>query len=295
MRLRNIRRKLEDGQRRYRSNKRRCEDGPNPDKEEEDGSGTTEWINLMKRLRPSTDNISSIKAAMQKTFTWRRSWIAKHSPSLSEIFEEYPHFLDMPTLLDTEFGKMFEGKGDLFLRRWEATIIPKLKAIAIMETGDLASLKDMENQNEDEKCYTMLVVLTHLLPPVAMSRCSVKFALTFLVDFVPAGSSIASLCDDCSSQTNQPQLICVGNLRAAAKQHVIVGKSDRITVPLEEGLTSAVDKLFKLYWVCNLAYPCQLSSVFCFFEHIYDMPLSTSRKAKVLKLSSKVKASQFTA
>ncbi|KAG9278024.1 hypothetical protein AMEX_G6002 [Astyanax mexicanus] len=108
---------------------------------------------------------------MQKTFTWRRSWIAKHSPSLSEIFEEYLRFLDMPTLLDTEFGKMFEGKGDLFLRRWEATIIPKLKAIAIMETGDLASLKDMENQNEDEKCYTMLVVLTHLLPPVAMSRC----------------------------------------------------------------------------------------------------------------------------
>ncbi|KAG9278175.1 hypothetical protein AMEX_G5993, partial [Astyanax mexicanus] len=148
MRLRNIRRKLEDGQRSYRSNKRRCEDGPNPDKEEEDGSGTSEWINLMKRLRPSTDNISSIKAAMQKTFTWRRSWIAKHSPSLSEIFEEYLHFLDMPTLLDTEFGKMFEGKGDLFLRRWEATIIPKLKAIAIMETGDLASLKDMENQNE---------------------------------------------------------------------------------------------------------------------------------------------------
>ncbi|KAL7852460.1 hypothetical protein SRHO_G00182450 [Serrasalmus rhombeus] len=149
----------------------------------------------MKRLRPSTDNISSIKAAMQKTFTWRRSWIAKHSPSLSEIFEEYPRFLDMPTLLDTEFGKMYEEKGDLFLRRWEATIIPKLKAIGIMETGDLASLiKDMEHQNE--------------------------------------------------------------------------------------GLTCAVDKLFKLYWVCNLAYPCQLSSVFCFFEHIYDMPLSTNRKAK---------------
>lgn len=69
-----------------------------------------------------------------ETFTWRRSWIAKRSPSLSETFEEYPRFLDMPTLLDTEFGKMFEGKGDLFLRRWEATIIPKLKAIAIMET-----------------------------------------------------------------------------------------------------------------------------------------------------------------
>ncbi|KAG9267221.1 hypothetical protein AMEX_G18038 [Astyanax mexicanus] len=168
MRLRNVRRKLEDGQRRYRSHKRRSEDGLTSDKEEEDGSGTTEWINLMKRFRPSTDNISSIKLQCRKPC---RSWIAKHSPSLSEIVEEYPHFLDMPTLLDTEFGKMNEGGKDLFLRRWEATIIPKLKAIAIMETGDLASLKDMEHQNEDEKCYTMFVVLTHLLPPVAMSRC----------------------------------------------------------------------------------------------------------------------------
>ncbi|XP_028449633.1 uncharacterized protein LOC114565647 isoform X2 [Perca flavescens] len=179
MRLRNIRRKLEEGQRRY-SRHKRCRDVEEMSssvQDEGDGSEVREFINLMKRLRPSAENMSSIKSAMQKTFTWRRSWISKHSPTMEKILQEYPRFLDIPTLLDTEFGKMHQGKGDLFLRRWEASIMPKLKAVAARE--------------KDEKCYIMLVVLTHLLPPIAASRCSVKSAITQLVDFVPAGSTIA--------------------------------------------------------------------------------------------------------
>lgn len=37
----------------------------------------------------------------------------------------------------------------------------------------------------DEKCLTFLTVLTYLLPPMPGSRCSVKSAISFLVDFVP--------------------------------------------------------------------------------------------------------------
>ncbi|XP_028446842.1 uncharacterized protein LOC114563968 isoform X1 [Perca flavescens] len=248
---------------------------------------------------------------------------------MEEILQEYPRFLDIPTLLDTEFGKMHQGKGDLFLRRWEASIMPKLKAVAAREKGDVASLVEgMEDQTDgifvtfnffnfstklfnmlmftsllpqphpprflfaDEKCYIMLVVLTHLLPPVAASRCSVKSAITQLVDFVPAGSTIASLYNTSQdpAQSTQPQLVCIGHLRGGSQQYVIVGKSDKIAIPLDEGLACAVDKLFKLYWVCNLAYPAPLSSVFSFVEYIYDLPMSTNRRAKVLELISKVKS-----
>lgn len=53
------------------------------------------------------------------------------------------------TQLDTEFGKMHQGKGDLFLRRWEASIMPKLKAVAAREKGDVASLVEgMEDQTD---------------------------------------------------------------------------------------------------------------------------------------------------
>lgn len=196
MRLRNIRRKLEEGQRRYSRHKRSRDvnEMSSSVQDEGDSSDVREFINLMKRLRPSAENISSIKSAMQKTFTWRRSWISKHSPTMEEILQEYPRFLDIPTLvgvflypllcrfkqlktshsfcaiidklidevylyyvslstattqLDTEFGKMHEGKGDLFLRRWEASIMPKLKAVAASEKGDVASLVEgMEDQSD---------------------------------------------------------------------------------------------------------------------------------------------------
>ena len=51
--------------------------------------------------------------------------------------------------LCAEFDKVHEGRGDLFIRRWEATIIPKLKAVAVLEKGDVASLiEEVEDQTE---------------------------------------------------------------------------------------------------------------------------------------------------
>lgn len=179
-----------------------------------------------------------------------------------------------------------------FLRRWEANIIPKLKRVAELEPRLSSLLRGAELWNEDETCYAYLVLLTHLLPPVGTNRCSLKSAIDYLVDFAPAGVSITSLCNDpdASSTTHQPQLTCIGDPRSASRQYVIVAKNDKIAIPLDDGLTCSVDKLFKLYWVCNLSYPAQLSSVFTFFEYIYDLPFSTNRKTKVLELISQINA-----
>ncbi|XP_041944278.1 uncharacterized protein LOC121706515 isoform X2 [Alosa sapidissima] len=215
MRLRNIRRKLEAGQPRYTKCKKGCDTaldtGARSEQDQGESSETGEWITLMKRLRPSSENIPSIKSAMENTYTRRRAWISKATPTLTEIFNEYPRFLDMPNLMDIEFGKITAGKTDQFIRKWEASIIPKLRAVAALEKGGVASLTEgMEDQTDDEKCYTMLVVLTHLLPPMPGSRCSVKSAITFLIDFVPPGTSIASLCDNSEmASRTQPQLICM--------------------------------------------------------------------------------------
>ncbi|KAF1381326.1 hypothetical protein PFLUV_G00152730 [Perca fluviatilis] len=293
--LRNLRRNLEQGQRRYRKRKvtNDCT-GPEKPDTTEDGhaSSTNEWATLIKRLRPSAENLSAIKSGMEKTYTCRRSWITKDSPTVAEIFNEYPRFLDMPSLLDSEFGKLTGGKTDLFLRRWEANIIPKLKSVAALEPRVSSLLKGIEEKTEDDTCYTFLVLLTHLLPPVGASRCSLRSAITHLVDFTPPGTSIASLCNDpaAPSTTHQPQLICIGDLKWYNRAYVIVAKNDKVTIPLDDGLTCSVDKLFKLYWVCNLSYPAPLSSVFTFFEYVYDLPFSTQRKTKVLELISQLKA-----
>ncbi|CAI5671378.1 unnamed protein product [Oreochromis niloticus] len=73
-------------------------------------------------------------SGMEETYTSRRACISKDSPTAAEIFREYPQFLDMPSLVDLEFGKLTGGKTDLFLRKWEASIIPKLKSVAALET-----------------------------------------------------------------------------------------------------------------------------------------------------------------
>ncbi|XP_039859147.1 uncharacterized protein LOC120723321 [Simochromis diagramma] len=292
--LRNLRRNLDQGQRRYKKRKVTNDCGEDKKLRQEDGntSSTDEWVTLIKRLRPSAENLPTIMSGMEETYTSRRAWISKDSPTAAEIFREYPRFLDLPSLLDLEFGKLTGGKADLFLRKWEASIIPKLKSVAALETRMSSLLKDFEEKTEDEACYTALVVLTHLLPPVGASRCSLKSAITHLVDFALPGTSIASLCSDpeASSTTHQPQLICIGDLKSATRQYIIVAKNDKVTIPLNDGLTCAVDKLFKLYWVCNLSYPAPLGSVFTFFEFVYDLPLSTQRKTKVLELIAQIKA-----
>ncbi|CAL8370535.1 unnamed protein product [Boreogadus saida] len=301
MKLRNLRRDMEESQRRYRRKNKTCgtvtltltSSMANTDED------VSEWVTLAKRMKPSPENLSTIMRAMDRTYTHRRIWITTQSPSLAEIFNQYPRFVDMPHLLDLDFDKQFEGKADLFLRKWETNIIPKLMKVAALEMSeDLENPSTTGNNSDDMLCFKALQVLTHLLPPTASgrgagwSRCSVKSAISYLMDFVQPGTSISSLLDNPDpSRGHQPSIVCIGHPSGAAQQYLIVAKSDKIAVPLgDEGLTCAIDKLFKMYWVCNLKYPVQLQSVFSFLEHIYELPISVNKRSKVIELISKLQA-----
>lgn len=121
MRLRNIRRKIEACQRRYSKRKVGCVAGQaSEDQGESSTSVTSEWVTLMKRLRPTTENIPSIKSAMEKTYTGRRMWISKESPTLTEIFNEYPRFLDVPSLV----GLIFYFNYSSYFKPLARTITP---------------------------------------------------------------------------------------------------------------------------------------------------------------------------
>nr|XP_023660208.1 uncharacterized protein LOC111840046 [Paramormyrops kingsleyae] len=256
-----MRRHLEEGQRRYQRKRKVPSVSTGPSTTQADDPN--EWLTVIKRMKPSSENITTIRTAMDKTFNHRRNWISAQSPAVSEIAQQYPRFIDMPSLLDVEFGKMFEGKGEMLIRKWESTVMPKLESIAALEKGSITSLlHQITDCNDNEKCYTMLRILTHLLPPTSgrgavSSHCSVKSAISYLLDIVP---------------------------------FAIVARNDRVVIPLEdESLTCALDKLFKFYWVFNLVYPAQLTSVFIFLEYVYDLPMSKiARRSKVLELISKL-------
>ncbi|KAL1282323.1 hypothetical protein QQF64_001126 [Cirrhinus molitorella] len=93
--------------------------------------------------------------------------------------------------MDIEFSKLKDGKKDLFIWKWEGTIIPKLKEIAsLKKKNDFRHLLEKaDNQQDDELCYMpMLKILIHLLPPtasgrsVAGSRCCVNSAVSYLLE-----------------------------------------------------------------------------------------------------------------
>lgn len=87
----------------------------------------------------------------------------------------------------------------------------------------------------------------------------------------------------------QPRLVSRGHPSTTSAQYVIVAANDNVVIPLqEEGLTCSLDKLFKLYWVCNLAYPVQLTSVFGFIEHIYGLQISGGKRSKIVELAAKL-------
>lgn len=58
----------------------------------------SEWKTMIKKMRPCQENISTIKEGMEKTHANRRLWITASSPTVEEIFAEYPRFVDMPYL-----------------------------------------------------------------------------------------------------------------------------------------------------------------------------------------------------
>lgn len=133
---------------------------------------------------------------------------------------------------------------------------------------------------------------SHATAGIAASLISVLSALFIL----QMGTSITSflqtsgtVCDSSNQQTiNQPRLVSLGYPNTGA-QYVIVASNDAVAIPLQdESLACCLDKLFKLYWICNLAYPIQLASVFGFMEHVYGLQISGGKRAKIVELVAKL-------
>ncbi|CAL8372932.1 unnamed protein product [Arctogadus glacialis] len=157
MRLRNLRRNLHDDQHRFQR----------------------------KRSRPTTTNPrASITVEMP---------IEGEELIVEGIFAEYPRFVDMPYLFDTEFGRILPGKADVFNLKWEATIVPNI--LKISTASEPSGLPPVPAN--DASCYKALQKLIQLLPPTSSGRgkgygkCSVKSALAYLLDIKPGPELIS--------------------------------------------------------------------------------------------------------
>ena len=89
-------------------------------------------------------------------------------------------------------------------------------------------------------------------------------------------------------QQQWTSLVSVGH-PSSAVQYVIIAANDHVVIPLQdEGLTCGLDKLFELYWVCNLAYLLQVAAVFKFMGHVYGMQISGGKRSRIMELVAKL-------
>ncbi len=66
--------------------------------------------------------------------------------------------------MDIEFSKLTDGKEDLFIRKWEGTIIPKLKEMASLEKkNDIRHLLEKADNQQDGMicCLKVCCMCTH--------------------------------------------------------------------------------------------------------------------------------------
>ncbi|KAK0149022.1 hypothetical protein N1851_010537 [Merluccius polli] len=162
------------------------------------------------------------------------------SPTVEEIVAEYPRFVDMPYLFDTEFGRMLPGKADVFNRKWEAIIVPNI--LKISTASEPSSLPPVP---ENDVAASNLIRERERLRQM---QCKVSFSLPLGYKAATGGISSAPPC------VHRPN---------ATAQYVVVAEKDKVAIPLEDnGLSFAIDKLFKMIWVCNAVFPAQLTSVF---------------------------------
>ncbi|XP_064170342.1 uncharacterized protein LOC135242934 [Anguilla rostrata] len=315
-RLRNFRRTLEADKKKYVLKRRRAELGlaePKARAGPGEGQGaeeTRKWVSLLKKTRPLSKNLPTIRSGMERTFAARRKWMSSKRPSVNAVLAEYPRFLDVPSTIDLEFEKMFPGKGDTFLTQWSACVLPKVRQIAEREKHPeiAALLQQAASQQEDACTLTMLKVLIHLLPPTNTGRaslptkCSIKHAIRYLVDIVPMDTKVSSLfCDPgppagpAPRDQAKPYILSMGPLDTPGRQLYILAPAERVALPLLEGsLVAAVDKLFKFLRVFGLGYPMQLGSLYGFLEHLYGLEKPHSvpggKRSKVLELVSRLHA-----
>lgn len=69
-------------------------------------------------MKPTPENRSSIRMGMDKTYTHRRFWISSQSPTLAEIVENYPRFIDMPYLVSLLRNAITAIWGELYTVYW---------------------------------------------------------------------------------------------------------------------------------------------------------------------------------
>ncbi|XP_005464402.1 uncharacterized protein LOC100708577 [Oreochromis niloticus] len=244
----------------------------------------SEAIALMKH----TADEGIVMMKMKQTFNYRQKMI--HDPvKSSDIFLDFPRFLDIGGLIEQDFTLMFdEATSAKFLEKWPTVYKQKVleQSRGLTQSDDLQYLAqnaectiEVENGWDGDMSY--ILILVHLLPPSPHGRkrpgkLSARQACEHLVKFIKTGTSIQGHLDGIT-ESLQPYLLAVGTQRSVIHKYFVV--IDKHAVPCKSpGSLACFDELFKAHFVFGTSYDHDLVNMYNFLQTaIYEIDVDTTK------------------
>ncbi|CAF0991420.1 unnamed protein product [Brachionus calyciflorus] len=236
------------------------------------------YIIFMKNKFICTDQDKrDVEDAMEKTKKYRLEWIKTKAPSITEILEKYPKYLQIFHLLITDFEYLFPGKERIFIHNWSNNFPNKIvKYASNLKDSFIQNLiKEFSSTtNLNKQNQIALEILCILVSEYSIKKIKPKISkydvYKYLVKKFKFGITFLEITDQCNNLTNQPILVIIENEND--EQYFI--KLDNQYIEIKTNFINSFDILFKIFWVFNVDYPIQLNSLFVFIEFMNDLYMS---------------------
>ncbi|XP_071497429.1 uncharacterized protein [Diadema antillarum] len=235
-----------------------------------DMKATTEW--LKSHDTPHKD----VVAKMEQTAAYRRDFVhsnlprsSKNKPCVTEVLAEFPHLLS-PGMIEQDYNKLFDGKGDLLFTKWPVVSSCILDYGNRISPGWKVKFGVQERRDEDftqeEKANLAFLMLSHLFPGKKSSkggRASSQESLECFIDCQKEGTSLEAYRKD--HGRNQPFVLAVGNNVCQPIQCFVILESQ---VFERKSLVSAVDLCYKIFQIFDLEYPAQARAMWVILDTV---------------------------
>ncbi|CAH2085699.1 unnamed protein product [Euphydryas editha] len=253
----------------------------------------TQKVSVMKNCNPTDQNKEKIITLLEETRSFRRQWIEQSSPTISEIFTQYPRLLDYDgEMIEREFDSLHPKSADNFMKKFPTFYAPRIyhyvKQCKPTLYTESAIIKD-ENLRALMMLCTLLPVSNSIITRKGKGKGKKReheesnenpeplktnaFPNKDLLKIVAYGTDLTNYVKDLKERqiTNiQPYLVLVKG--QDTETCFVEGDNWFIKMNQKSTPIAAFNLLYKLFYVLNLKYPDNLQNFYNFIDcYIFAM------------------------
>ncbi|XP_049333160.1 uncharacterized protein LOC111195806 isoform X2 [Astyanax mexicanus] len=283
-RLRNVRKRLRSGTSRPSHVENNVISSlvlPETEISDERAEAMMEW--LKNNIRP----LSQVEEYMKQTAIHRAKWIREHgSKTMEEIKREYPRLLDTPGMIAQDFSILHPACAGKLAEKWMPVFKDKILRFASQEKQASGIISKVDSVCTDAQGDMALRLLPVILPASVYRigrksfRPSCEETKKSFIDLQPVGTNMVEFLSEAQGTRPYPFVLALGDDQRCSQSFVVINGE-----AMEQStLIGAVDVCFKAYYVFDINYPRQCSSVWEFLQTVvYELPGQESPSVRLLR------------